>query len=149
MCSGSMQIFALSKLEALSPKGLQSVNLYEQIGEKRLEAIVERTYNAAFLDPMIGYLFLGKSKARIVEMQLKFLRARFGGPKEYVASGGKDLASAHRGLGLRKGHFYRRIVLLQEAMQEENLPESVQEQWLGWEKKFETLILGTAKTCSD
>jgi truncated hemoglobin YjbI len=81
------------------------LSLYEQIGEDRLKAIVERTYIAAFEDPMIGYLFLGKSRERIVEMQLKFLKARFGGPKEYLSSGGKDLATAHRGLGLRKGHL--------------------------------------------
>jgi len=72
------------------------LNLYTQIGEKKLSAIVERTYASAFVDPMIGYLFIGKSKERIVEMQLKFLRARFGGPKEYVSSGGKDLKRTAR-----------------------------------------------------
>ncbi len=125
------------------------MSLYEQIGEDRLKAIVERTYIAAFEDPMIGYLFLGKSRERIVEMQLKFLKARFGGPKEYLSSGGKDLATAHRGLGLRKGHFYRRLVLLEEAMQAENLPGALRDDWIKWEKRFESLILGTPATCMD
>ena len=123
------------------------MNLYSQISESKLQAIVEHTYDAAFVDPMIGFLFVGHDKERIIDMQLKFLRARFGGPKEYLSSGGKDLKSAHKNLGLRRGHFHRRVILLKEAMEAEQLPKDIQDLWLDWEKQFEQLILGTEADC--
>jgi hemoglobin len=100
---------------------------YEATGEAKVRAVLQALYDRMFVDPIVGFLFEGKDKARIVEAQVALTCAFLGGPQRYE---GKPLPEAHASLPLLPGHFDRRHHLLAEVMEELRVPEDAREMWL-------------------
>ena len=98
-------------------------SLYEAIGgEPRVREVLQRLYDRLFVDPIVGFLFDGKDKARIVEQQLAFTCRFLGGPQTYD---GLPLPQAHANLPLLPGHFDRRHRLLAQVLEECQVPLEV------------------------
>ncbi|MGA2451297.1 MAG: group 1 truncated hemoglobin [Polyangiaceae bacterium] len=112
-------------------------------GEAGLRTVLTRLYDRAFDDPIIGFLFVGKDKARIVEGQVAFTAAFLGGPRGYR---GRPLPEAHAQLPLLPGHFDRRHRLLEEVLCDQGVHESVRRQWLDVDEGLRGSVLAACQT---
>jgi truncated hemoglobin YjbI len=104
------------------------VSLYDDIGgEEGLRRVLRTLYDRLFGDAMVGFLFAGKDKERLIEQQLWFTARFLGGPSRYE---GKSIPDAHAALPILPGHFDRRHQLLKEVLEEHGVPAAVREEWL-------------------
>jgi hemoglobin len=101
---------------------------YERIGgEAAVRSVLTKLYDSLFEDPIVGFLFAGKDKLRIVEQQVVFTCRFLGGPQRYV---GKSLPEAHSTLPLLPGHFDRRHFLLAQLLEKEGIAADIRSAWL-------------------
>src|SRR5271155_5661561 len=96
-------------------------------GEAKVRSVLQCLYDRLFDDPIVGFLFEGKDKTRIVEAQVAFTSAFLGGPQRYQ---GKPLPEVHAALPLLPGHFDRRHLLLSQELERQGLPDRVRRVWL-------------------
>ncbi len=116
---------------------------YEAIGgEGKVRAILESLYDKLFADPIVGFLFEGKDKARIVEQQLAFTCRFLGGPHRYT---GKSLPDVHAPLPLLPGHFDRRHRLLEQTLEGHNVPPEVKRVWLEIDQSLRPSVLAAGE----
>jgi hemoglobin len=121
--------------------------LYEAIGgEGAVRAILQSLYDKLFADPIVGFLFQGKDKARIVEQQLAFTCRFLGGPHRYE---GKPLPEAHGELPLLAGHFDRRHRLLEETLAEHAVPADVARVWLNIDTNLRSSVLAAGESARE
>ena len=112
---------------------------YERIGgEGKVRAVLQSLYDLMFDDPMVGFLFAGKDKQRIVEQQLLFTCRFLGGPQRYE---GKPLPEAHAQLPLLPGHFDRRHWLLEQVLDQHDVPDEVKQLWLRVDETLRPSVL--------
>jgi truncated hemoglobin YjbI len=103
-------------------------SLYEEMGgETALRAVLRTLYDRLFEDRMVGFLFAGKDKERLIELQLWFTAGFLGGPKKYE---GRGVIEAHAELPILPGHFDRRHLMLEQVLEEHGVPRRVREEWL-------------------
>ncbi len=116
---------------------------YEAIGgETKVREVLEALYDRLFHDPMVGFLFEGKDKRRIVEQQTALSCRFLGGPQRYE---GKSLPEAHAALPLLPGHFERRHWLLKQVLEEKAVPAEVQRAWLQIDRSLRLSVLASAE----
>ncbi|MGM0577493.1 MAG: group I truncated hemoglobin [Myxococcota bacterium] len=108
-------------------------------GEEGTRAIVEDFVDRMFDDVMIGFLFHGKPRRRIKEMELRLASEQLGGPYSYT---GRDLGAVHRRLPLMGGHFARRRRILENTLRDHGAGEDVIERWLGHVDALHDEIMG-------
>ncbi len=96
-------------------------------GEEALRSIVVDFYERVFPDVMIGFLFKGQDKARLVQLELEFVIDMLDGTERYT---GRSMPEAHAKHPILSGHFNRRLQILRETLAENQVPEAVQERWL-------------------
>ncbi len=102
--------------------------LYERAGgAERIRAVLTDFYEAVFADLMIGFLFKGSDKARLIEQELALTLRALGADVPYT---GRPLAEVHARHPILGGHFMRRRKLLADAMARHALPDDVREAWL-------------------
>ena len=115
------------------------MSLYDDLGgEPVLRAVLRTLYDRLFDDRMVGFLFAGKDKERLIEHQLWFTARFLGGPSRYE---GKSIPDAHAALPLLKGHFDRRHHLLKQALAEHAVPEHVSAEWLRIDESLRSAVL--------
>jgi truncated hemoglobin YjbI len=120
---------------------------YEAIGgEERVRAVLQSLYDKLFDDPIVGFLFAGKDKAHIVAQQLTFTCRFLGGPHSYE---GKPLPEAHASLPLLPGHFDRRHRLLEQTLDEQNVPDDVKRWWLKIDQSLRPSVLAAGGEARD
>jgi truncated hemoglobin YjbI len=118
-------------------------SLYESIGgEARVRDVLQTLYDRLFDDPIVGFLFQGKDKARIVEQQLAFTCQFLGGPQIYE---GTPLPKVHAPLPLLPGHFDRRHRLLEQVLDDCNVPADVKRVWLQIDQALRPSVLASAE----
>lgn len=108
-------------------------------GETVLRPLIEDFVDRMFDDVMIGFLFDGRSRTRIAEMELRLVSEQMGGPYAYT---GRDLGKAHRKHPIMGGHFARRRKILDDTAREHGLPDAVRERWLAHVDALRDRILG-------
>lgn len=102
---------------------------YEEMGgEPAVLAVLDELYTLLFDDVMVGFLFAGHDRERIVREQAVFTR-RFLGDDTAVYTG-KSIPDAHAALPILPPHFDRRHLLLREVLERHGVPERVREHWL-------------------
>lgn len=112
---------------------------YDRVGgEAGLRAIIDDFLDRVFDDVMIGYLFDGKPKARIRELEVRYAAAHLGGPDAYD---GRTLDAAHRAASIFDGHFARRMWLLRETLVAHRVPADVMARWLAHNQAQRELVL--------
>jgi hemoglobin len=113
--------------------------LYDLVGgEANVRAVLASLYDRLFEDRMVGFLFEGKDKQRIVELQTAFTCSFLGGPERYD---GKPLPQAHASLPLLPGHFDRRHRLLDQVLLERGVPQEVRLAWLRIDEALRDSVL--------
>ncbi len=118
------------------------MTLYEQMGDEPLRQVLRDFYDRVFADAMIGFLFSGQDRNRLVELEFQLTARALGGDVEYR---GRSMREAHAKHPIMRGHFRRRNVILQETLRDHRVPPEVQEAWMGHARALEAAILGPAR----
>jgi hypothetical protein len=89
-------------------------------------------------DLMIGFFFAGKDTDGIADRQTAFVLHSAGLIRSRPEHGP---ATAHRHLPpILKGHFDRRIRILEETLREAGITESAISTWAGFEESFRKVV---------
>jgi hemoglobin len=104
------------------------VRVFDRIGGEPLRAVLRDFYDRVFTDPMIGFLFTGKNKERLIQKEWE-MTARILGASE-VAYTGRPMPEAHARSPILGGHFERRLHLLEETLADHGVDPEVQRVWL-------------------
>lgn len=109
--------------------------LFETIGgEEGLQRILNQFYQKMSNDILIGFFFTGRDLTRIATMQKTFLMRAWGVTQSYS---GKSPADAHKALPpILKGHFDRRLKLLEETLAQLGVAREHISTWVEFESRF-------------
>jgi hemoglobin len=102
-------------------------SLYEQIGADALREVIRDFYARVFADVMIGYLFIGKDRQRLIDKEFEFTANFLGADVRYT---GKPMRAAHARTPIMGGHFDRRLQILKETLADHDVPAAVRETWI-------------------
>jgi hemoglobin len=95
-------------------------SLYDRLGgEGAVKAVVDRFYQRVTGDPDLAGYFADADLAQLRRHQAAFLSQAVGGPIGYD---GRDMAAAHKGLGITGPAFDRVVEHLVETLQEFRIP---------------------------
>ena len=108
-------------------------------GEEGVRRVLRDLYDAMFEDAMVGFLFAGKDKQKLVEHQVWFTARFLGGPQDRYT--GRPLPETHASLPLLPGHFDRRHHLLKQMLEKHRMPEHVKNEWLRIDENLRTSVL--------
>lgn len=106
---------------------MRDSRLFDQIGPAKLRAVIEDFYSRIFGDIMIGFLFEGKDRARLVEMEYQFTAQLLGADVKY---GGRSMREAHARSPIFGGHFERRLQILRETLRDQAVDPEVAQAWI-------------------
>jgi hemoglobin len=113
---------------------------YEEAGgEEAILRVLDDLYTQLFDDALVGFLFAGHDKARIVREQAVFVRRMLG--DRTAVYRGKSIPDAHAELPILPGHFDRRHWLLREVLVAHGIPERAREAWLSLDLALRDVIL--------
>ena len=112
---------------------------YEALGGREaiaghVQAFVDRVFD----DFIIGFLFVGRDRSRIVLHEVEHACEHLGGPSAYT---GRPIAAVHRPLPINRGHFRRRIALLRTVLRERGVPEEIVQRWLQADRRLEEAVV--------
>ena len=122
------------------------MSLFDEIGEEGLRRVLQTLYDRLFDDAMIGFLFSGKDKAKLIEHQLWFTAKFLGGPSHYE---GRSIPDAHAALPILPGHFDRRHHMLREVLEEHHVPDAVREEWLRVDQSLRHAVIKSGSAARD
>jgi hemoglobin len=115
------------------------VSDYEALGgHDGVTRLVEAYVDRFFADFIIGYLFEGRDRARIVTHEVEFAAAHLGGPKDYT---GRPIDAAHQPLRINRGHFRRRLAILRTVLNEHGVDSELVDRWVAFEQRLEAAIV--------
>lgn len=104
-----------------------SERLFDRIGGEQLRAVITDFYDRVFADVMIGYMFEGRDRQRLIDMEWQ-LTARFlGGEDRYT---GKPIREAHAPLRIFIGQFDRRLQILRNTLRDHQVDPAVAQAWI-------------------
>ncbi len=112
-----------------------------------VERVIRDLYAAMFDDPMVGFLFVGSDKERIVTEQTKLVRRVLG--DDSVVYDGESMPDAHRRVPILPGHFDRRHQLLLTALAAHPLPERARARWIAMDLALRDAILKAGRVRID
>lgn len=103
------------------------MSVYDKIGPDALRAVITDFYRRLFDDVMIGFMFIGKDRRRLIEKEIE-LTARFLGAD--VRYTGRPIREAHARVPIMGGHFDRRSKILEETLAAHGVDPEVREVWM-------------------
>ena len=103
------------------------MTLFDQIGAAKLRAVVTAFYDRVFGDVMIGFMFEGKDRQRLIDKEYELVAALLGAGVKYT---GRPMRTAHAAHTIFGGHFERRMQLLRNTFAAEAVPPDVAKAWL-------------------
>lgn len=97
-----------------------SESAYARIGgEPAVREAVERLYQLVLGDPELAPYFAGVDLSNLKQHMVLLLTKVLGGPDNYR---GRDLATAHQDLHVRRDHFFAVAVYLLSVLQDLSVP---------------------------
>ncbi len=103
-------------------------SLFEQLGgEPELRSIIDQFVDRVFDDVMIGFFFQRASRERLKAKEYEFAAAHLGARVPYT---GRPIREAHAAHPIMGGQFMRRLKILEEVLDEHEVPAHVREHWL-------------------
>lgn len=117
--------------------------LYLAIGQEAgLHKILRAFYKKMSTDILLNHFFFNRDLEAIIVHQKEFLMRAMGASPSYA---GKTPAQAHSHLPpILEGHFDRRMLLLEQTLQEFSIPPHHAQMWISFEKKFKDFIVKDA-----
>lgn len=101
--------------------------LIDKIGGETLHDVIEEFYRRVFADTMIGFLFHGKDRQRLIDKEWEFTARLLGAPVKYT---GRPIRRAHRASPILGGHFERRLKILRDVLADYDIDAEVQKVWI-------------------
>lgn len=102
--------------------------LFHRLGGDALRAIIVDFYDRVFADVMIGFVFAGKDRARLIDKEWELAARMLGADVRYT---GKSMPEAHRRVPITGGHFDRRTQILRETLADHGVAADIRDAWLG------------------
>ena len=102
--------------------------LYAKIGGDKLRAVITDFYARVFPDVMIGFMFAGKDKQRLIDKEWELAATFLGAPD--VKYTGRPIRTAHANVAIFGGQFERRLQILRETMRDHAVDPDVQRVWI-------------------
>ncbi len=116
-------------------------------GEEGLRRIVADFIGRVTNDLMIGFHFREVDRDKLIRLEFEFARAHLGGPQEYS---GRPLRAAHARHRIMGGQFNRRLRILQQTLDDHEVPDDIQSAWLDHNERLRSHITSDSKTeCND
>ena len=106
---------------------MKGPDVFSRIGGDALRAVITDFYSRVFGDVMIGFMFEGKDRARLIEKEWELAAAMLGADVKYT---GRPLHAAHAHSPIFGGHFERRLQILRETMADHHVDPEVQRVWI-------------------
>lgn len=106
---------------------MKDASLFDRIGPEALRAAITDFYDRVFGDVMIGFLFEGKDRQRLIDREYEFTAGFLGGAVRYT---GRPMREAHANLPIFGGHFERRLQILRETLRDHAVDPEVQRAWI-------------------
>ena len=115
------------------------MTLFDQLGgADKLRSILSSFYDRLYDDIMIGYMFHGLPKERLIELEYQFTARLLGHKIPYEGRGMRAAHGRHRIMG---GQFERRFVVLRETLESHAVPAAVQAEWLGHTRALKASVV--------
>lgn len=122
------------------------MTLFEELGEKKLRAIIDAFIDRVFEDRLIGFFFRNANRERLKEMEYQ-LTARFlGADIEYR---GRPLEEVHSKHPIMGGQFARRLQILRETLEGHDVPRHIRDAWIEHAESLRPLITRDAGSDCD
>ena len=96
--------------------------LFDRVGGDALRAALADFYDRVFADVMIGFMFRGKDKQRLIDKEWELAAALLGAPVKYS---GRPMRVAHAQHTIFGGHFERRLQILRETLRDHAIDADV------------------------
>ncbi len=123
------------------------MTLYDQIGPDTLRAVITDFYARVFDDVMIGFLFIGKDRQRLIDKEVEFTARFLGGDMRYT---GRPIRAAHAKSPIMGGHFDRRLQILRETLAAHDVADAVQRAWIDHNLALRAQVTADAEgVCAD
>jgi hemoglobin len=103
------------------------MSVYDKIGPDKLRAVITDFYRRLFDDVMIGFMFIGKDRRRLIEKEIELTSRFLGADIRYT---GRPMREAHGKLPIMGGHFDRRRKILEETLAAHDVDADVREAWI-------------------
>jgi hemoglobin len=103
------------------------MKLFDKIGDAKLRAVIEDFYSRVFGDVMIGFLFEGKDRQRLIDKEYEFTAHLLGADVKYT---GRPMRVAHAQSPIFGGHFERRLQILRETLNDHAVDSDVAKAWI-------------------
>lgn len=117
---------------------MSSLSDYHRLGgPEGVERIMTIFVDRMRSDFVIGFLFEGRDRERILKHEIELASAHLGGPARYS---GRPMGVVHRPLRIHRGHFQRRIAVLRKVLTELEVPDDVVERWVAHDASLESVI---------
>jgi hemoglobin len=100
------------------------LSLYDSIGGDALRAVIADFYDRVFADVMIGFMFAGKDKQRLIDKEWELAAALLGADVKYT---GKPMRDAHAQHTIFGGHFERRLQILRETLRDHGVDPAIRD----------------------
>lgn len=111
---------------------------YERLGgEDGLARIIRCFVDRVYEDMIIGFLFRRIDKENLIAREIEFASRHLGGPHVYT---GRPIREAHQKHPINRGHFHRRMWLLERVLLECQVDSDVMERWLHHNRMLESLV---------
>jgi len=101
--------------------------VFDKIGETKLRAVLTDFYDRVFRDVMIGFLFAGKDRQRLIDKEYEFTAQFLGADVAYT---GRPMRVAHASSPIFGGQFERRLQILRETLRDHAVDPEVVTAWL-------------------
>ena len=106
-------------------------------GADRVAQIMGDLVDRMSRDFIIGYLFEGRDLDRVKRLEAELAGAHLGGPARYS---GRPVGAVHRPLRISRGHFRRRVALLEVVLRDHGVAEAIRDRWIRHDLALEPVI---------
>ncbi len=106
-------------------------------GEPVVRAIIDRFVDRVFDDVIVGFLFAGKDSARVKLHEYEHAAGVLGAAVAYT---GRPIVPLHRALRINAGQFRRRLAILKQEIEREQLPADIVARWLGAQEAMQRQV---------
>ena len=113
-----------------------------------LRAIVTEFYRRVFDDVMIGFMFAGKDRARLIQMEYELAANLLG--VETIAYTGRPMRAAHAQHTIFGGQFERRKKILSDVLRDLHADPAIAKTWLDHTESLRSQVTrDRGSECSD
>ncbi len=147
VAKGAWKRRARGKWGRLGEMAARDPELFHRIGAEKLRAVITDFYDRIFGDLMIGFLFEGKDKQRLIDKEWEFTAHFLGADVAYT---GRPMRQAHANSPIFGGHFERRLQLLRQAMAAQGVDDEVARVWIEHQQALRSQItVDRGSECKD